>query len=130
MTRAAGRKTGPTPAGVIARLKANMIARYKLVGIPGRPEELRKPGHTEAVSIQYGAFQIRVRLMDGRKWVKSIDFPVELPDREIRERVFAILDPWFEVMPGLGEQVHDVSTHGGPALDAFNNLKIAGRWSL
>lgn len=95
MTRAAGRKTGPTPAGVIARLKANMIARYGLVNVPGRPEELRQSGTTHAVSIQYGCQMVRVRLMEGRKWVAVIDLQVGAPDLEVRRRVFAVLDPWF-----------------------------------
>lgn len=97
MTRAAGRKTGPTPAGVIARLKAQMIARYGLANVPGRAEELRQPGTTLGVSVQYGCQQIRIRLMDDRKWVSVFDLQVAAPDQQVRQRVFAVLDAWFSV---------------------------------
>lgn len=95
MTRAAGRKTGPTPAGVIARLKAQMIARYGLANVPGRAEELRQPGTTLGVSVQYGCQQIRIRLMDDRKWVSVFDLQVAAPDQQVRQRVFTVLDAWF-----------------------------------
>jgi hypothetical protein len=94
---------------VIARLKANCIARYKLANVPGRPEELRQPGTNHAVSIQYGAFQIRIRLMDGRTWVRSVDYQVERFPAWLPE-LFDILDPWFGVIAGRGDRVHDVST--------------------
>lgn len=118
MTRASGRKTGPTPSGAIARLKANVIARYKLANVPGRPEELRQPGTTHAISIQYGAMQIRVRLMDGRTWVKSVDYQVERFPAWLPE-LFSILDPWFGVIAGVNGEPHDVRTFmdSGMAID-------------
>lgn len=97
MTRASGRKTSPTPAGVIARLKAQAIARYGLANVPGKPEELRLPGTTRGVSIQYGCQMVRVRLMEGRKWVQVFDLQVEAPDQQVRQRVFAVLDAWFDI---------------------------------
>ena len=97
MTRASGRKTGPTPAGAIARLKAQMISRYLLANVPGRPEELRQPGTDHAVSIQYGCQQIRVRLMEGRKWVAVVDLQVEAPNRAHLDRLIPVLDAWFGI---------------------------------
>lgn len=97
MTRAAGRKTGPTPAGAIARLKAQMIARYGLANVPGRPEELRQPGTAHAVSIQYGCQQIRIRVMENRQWLGVVDLQIEAPNRVHLDRVLPILDVWFDI---------------------------------
>lgn len=114
MTRAAGRatgKTGPNPAGVIARLKANLIARYKLINTPGRPDELRKPGTPYAVSVQYGCQMVRVRLMEGRQWVEVFDLNLWKDERANQLRTFQVLDAWFTerlVMDTLAEGVRAI----------------------
>jgi len=118
VTRAAGRQTAPTPAGIIARLKAAVTARYKLTAVPGRPEELRLPNSDRGVSIQYGTYQIRVRLMDGRKWIAAFDLQLSTPEPEIRRRVFDVLDTWLDdlqprVMQALAEGVRRFESSGG-----------------
>lgn len=97
MTRAQGKHdcttVGEPVQRLIARYKARMIARYGLVSVKGRPEELRDPNGNEAVSIQYGCMQIRIRPMNGRKWFGNIDLPA---DRLDWEKVTQVLDPWFD----------------------------------
>jgi hypothetical protein len=88
-------KANPTPAGVIALLKAHLIARYKLVNVPGRPEELRLPGTNLAVSVQYGCRMVRVRLMEGRKWIGVVDLHVDTPSAVAWSSLRPVLDAWF-----------------------------------
>lgn len=124
MTRAAGRATGktaPNPAGVIARLKANLIARYGLANVPGRPDELRKPGTDRAVSVQYGCQMVRIRLLEGRKWVEVFDLNLAKDEQANRKRCFQVLDAWFEVIEGLNGRMHDVRT-----LNQINIIRATG----
>ena len=60
--------TGADAQRQLARMKARAVARYNLVAVPGRPEELARPGTDKAVSFGYGCKTIRVRPMTGRVW--------------------------------------------------------------
>lgn len=62
----------------LARMKARLIARYKLEAVPGRPEELAQPGTDRRVSLGYGCKTIRVRGMVGRNWIDELthDFQI------------------------------------------------------
>lgn len=68
--------TGAEAQRQLARMKARLVARYKLSSVPGRPEELVSPGTSQGVSLGYGCKTIRVRLMVGREWVDAHDFQI------------------------------------------------------
>lgn len=122
MTRAAGRaelRRGEIiingidlgVGGQIAWIKAKLVARYKLAAVPGRPEELRQPGTDRGVSVQYGTFQIRVRLMEGRRWVATLDLQPAAPKWDLWGRIAQVCDAWFG--PTIGQRVPiDAETYG------------------
>ncbi len=66
----------------MALMQARMVARYQLVAVAGRSEELVKPqepgtdGLSVGVSIGYGCRSIRVRKMHGRTWTDHMDFQI------------------------------------------------------
>lgn len=92
----------PTPTGGDAQaqfgqMKARLVARYKLVAVPGRPEELISPETEEGalsrgVSLGYGCRSIRVRLMAGRDWIRTEDFQIQA---DWRVRLFEMCDTYF-----------------------------------
>jgi hypothetical protein len=57
-------------------MRARCIARYQLTAVPGRPEELVKPGTQLGISFGYGCKTIRVRTMEGRTWTDHVDFQI------------------------------------------------------
>lgn len=59
-----------------ARMMARLVARYRLAAVPGRPEELIRPGTSQGVSLGYGCQTIRVRTMEGRDWTGYHDFQI------------------------------------------------------
>lgn len=116
MTRAKGRAMGRVKARLspniqINMLRAHLIGRYRLDHVPGRPEELRQPGTTHGVSVQYGCKQIRVRLMDGRQWVETLDLQLDGTHTARVRRVVSILDPWFGRPTPTGVPI-DAETYG------------------
>jgi hypothetical protein len=69
--------TGSDVQAQYARMMARLVARYKLAAVPGRPEELIVPGRDRGASMGICGKSIRVRLMHGRQWLRSIDFQIE-----------------------------------------------------
>jgi hypothetical protein len=71
--------TGAEAQRQLAQMKARLIARYKLVAVPGRSEELVKPGTKLGVSLGYGCKTIRVRAMRGRVWLDdlTVDYQIQ-----------------------------------------------------
>ncbi len=72
--------TGSDAQAQFARMKARLLARYRLSTVPGREEELVRPvtseGPARGVSLGYGCKTIRVRLMAGREWIRTEDFQI------------------------------------------------------
>lgn len=103
-----------TPDTMIARMQERVQLRYNLNVVPGRPEELIKPGTDLAVSFAYAGRTVRVRPMVGRTWVVGMvtDFALEGGWAPKLDR---LLDPFFihvetrpltENMVGLGDSIH------------------------
>jgi hypothetical protein len=63
-----------SPQRQMARMRAWIVAYYKLTAVPGRPEELVLPGTDLGVSLGYGCRTIRVRTMKGRTWSDWHDY--------------------------------------------------------
>jgi len=85
-----------SPQQTIARLQADLIARYRLRSRPGRLEELELVADPKrGVSTGYGCGSVRLRLMSGRKWVAHLDLPADRYGGWQRERVYDVLDVWF-----------------------------------
>lgn len=86
--------TGADAYRQMSVMRARLIARYKLVEVPGRPEELRNAGRVLGVSLGYGCKTIRVRAMLGREWIDELTH-----DFQIREGwgadLYALLDRHF-----------------------------------
>lgn len=93
--------TGADMQAQFGRMKARLVARYKLVAVPGRPEELVRPVTSEGVarrgvSIGYGCRCVRVRLMAGREWVRSEDFQIEITGNQAwKNRLYSMCDTYF-----------------------------------
>lgn len=95
------RPTGSMVQEQFGRMKARLVARYRLVAVPGRPEELvstRTPGMPRrGVSLGYGCRTIRVRLMLGREWVHAEDFQIRegwgIPLAELCDEHFGHIAP-------------------------------------
>jgi hypothetical protein len=91
-----------TPSAQIAKVRAHLIARYRLANVPGRPEEHRATertgrvpfGNDHRVSVQYASHSVRVRAMVGRKWTHTVDFQVGDPDWQAK--IHPELDNHFE----------------------------------
>jgi hypothetical protein len=86
---------------MIARMRAKCIARYRLKGVPGHPEDLVQIGSEQTgISIVYGCYAIRVRLHHGREWLAHADFdPAAGLDQAVVGRLHQILDPHFGWTP-------------------------------
>lgn len=69
--------TGSDAHHQFSRMMARLVARYQLVVVPGRPEELVRPSTSQGVSLGYGCKTIRVRLMVGREWTETADFQIQ-----------------------------------------------------
>lgn len=93
-------RSGPAEA-MMNRMRAKCIARYRLKGVPGHPEDLVQIGNEQqGMSVVYGCFAVRVRLHHGRQWLAFADFNPDggLTDAKVR-RLFDILDPHFGWTP-------------------------------
>lgn len=93
----------PVPPGgaaqqQLARMRARLIARYNLEAIPGRPEELIKPGSVAGVSLGYGCKTVRVRGMIGREWVESLTHDFQIGEGW-GNALYALLDLHFGFAP-------------------------------
>lgn len=66
-----------TAQEMIARMRARATATFGMVNVPGRPEELVKPGTNLGISLAYGCGEVRLRLMHSRTWTQSIDFQIK-----------------------------------------------------
>lgn len=90
-----------TPQALIARMRAGAVARYRLVAVPGRPEELAQPGTDKRVSIVYGGLgSVRVRRQNGREWREHMEIKVE-DSPDMAAELLRFLDPHFgPVMDG------------------------------
>lgn len=99
-----------SPEAYIGRMRELAIERYRLIEVPGRPEELARvvPDSTAprlGVSFAYSGGTIRVRPMIDRKWVDEeiTDFRIapDLKDGSFRlapgwkDRFFRLLDKLF-----------------------------------
>ncbi len=88
--------TGSEAQAQFGRMMARLVARYGLVAVTGRPEELVLPGtsqgRTRGVSLGYGCRTIRVRLMSGRDWVRTEDFQIE---EGWQRDLYAMCDTYF-----------------------------------
>lgn len=103
----------------IAQMRARAIARYLLVAVPGRPEELSQPGTDKRISVGYGCGQIRVRTQQGRTWLDWQDYRIvghegasrvgdDSPHVLVYRQMYRQLDPHFgpieasaELAPGF-----------------------------
>jgi hypothetical protein len=86
--------TGSAAQQQLARMQARMVARYRLVAVPGRPEELVQPGTGLGVSIGYGCKTIRVRGMAGREWAESLTHDFQIAEGW-GNTLYALLDHHF-----------------------------------
>lgn len=68
--------TGGEAQRQMARFRSRIVARYKLVAVPGRPEELRQPTTDLRVSLGYACKTIRVRTQQGRTWLDWRDYRI------------------------------------------------------
>lgn len=89
--------TGSDMQEQFARMKARLVARYRLAAVPGRPEELVSPATPEGdlvrgVSLGYGCRTIRVRLMAGRDWIRTEDFQIS---EGWQTRLYDMCDTYF-----------------------------------
>jgi hypothetical protein len=84
--------TGSDAQTQLARMKARLVARYRLSAVAGRPEELVRPGTSRGVSLGYGCKTIRVRLMLGRVWAGSVDFQIH---EGWQTKLDELVDEWF-----------------------------------
>lgn len=100
--------TGPEVQGMLGALKARLVARYKLVAVPGRPDELKQPPidvklrgkpvgtiQGKRVSVGYGCGTIRIRQHageNGRAWGDILDLQIQ---SGWHADVYAFLDPYF-----------------------------------
>lgn len=94
-----GIRGGVRVQAILGSLRARLIARYQLVLVPGRPEELLHRGSGAIVSTGYGCGTIRVRQHGGannRTWQSHID--LQIRDGWHAE-VFGYLDPFFGLLP-------------------------------
>lgn len=88
----------------IHQMRNRIAARYRLVAVPGRPEELRQSDgipslHPDLrVSLGYGCRTIRVRTQRGHEWLKTVDFQIE---DGWAARLYELLDPHFGVVTPL-----------------------------
>lgn len=85
--------TGTAVQLTFAKLRARLVARYQMVNLPGRPEELRKGDHI--ISLGYGCGSIRVRKHGGernRDWIDHIE--VQAGSFEFGP-VYEFLDAWM-----------------------------------
>lgn len=86
----------------LARMKARLVARYRLAAVPGRPEELIRPWSSQAVSLGYGCKTIRVRTMVGREWIDHRDFQIregwQIELDELGDKHFGAPNPTPAVM--------------------------------
>lgn len=83
-----------TPQEQIARMRAQLTARYRLRDVPGRPEELAQRATDKRVSLAYAHQSVRVRLQQGTRWTNRVDFPVRDGDGW-KSGLFELTDPHF-----------------------------------
>lgn len=83
-----------TPQEQIARMRAQLIARYRLRDVPGRPEELVQAATDKRVSLAYASQSVRIRLQQGTRWLNRVDFPVRDGDGW-KSGLFELTDPHF-----------------------------------
>ena len=84
--------TGSDIQRQLASMKARLVARYKLVAVPGRPEELEQTSTGKRVSLGYGCKTVRVRKQQGRTWLDRIDLQIA---EGWHAEVYAFLDLHF-----------------------------------
>jgi hypothetical protein len=103
--------TGSDAQRIMASIHARLVARYKLVAVPGRPEELMQPGTDRRVSHGYGCKSIRIRRQQGRNWLDRIDI-------QIREgwhaEVYEFLDDHFGFIGGMPDTPMSIITTTSP----------------
>lgn len=87
--------TGSDVQRMVAAIRARLVARYRLVAVPGRSEELEDPRNGKRVSLGYGSRTIRIRRQQGRMWLDCRDLQIRV-DSGWHAEVFAYLDPHFE----------------------------------
>jgi hypothetical protein len=86
------------PKAAIARVRANLIARYRLRVREGYPEELEAINdHNLGVAVAYASQAVWIKPMNGRKIVSSqaINLSLFTTWPEVRKRVGEILDQHF-----------------------------------
>lgn len=82
---------------LMARIHVACVARYKLVDVQGRPEELELPGSDQLrCSLGYGSKTVRVRKQVERTWLDHIDLQIE---EASLAKALAYLDPHFGYAP-------------------------------
>jgi hypothetical protein len=87
------------PQVQMGRMRARLIARYQLAAVPGRPEELIKPGTDLGVSLGYGCKTIRVRGMVGRCWLARLTADFQLGEGWGND-LYRLLDAHFMFVAG------------------------------
>lgn len=94
----AGRAQQPTGGDCqvqMAKMRARFIARYRLVEVPGRPEELEHTKTGLRVSMGLSSKSIRVRSQQGRMWLDWIDVAVRPAGEGWQDETLAFLDEHF-----------------------------------
>lgn len=79
----------------MAKMRARLIARYRLVEVPGRPEELEHTQTGKRVSLGLASKSVRVRAQQGRMWLAWIDVQVYGEGEGWQDRTLAFLDEHF-----------------------------------
>ena len=112
--------TGSDVQRQLASMRARLVARYKLVAVSGRPEELEQTSTGKRVSLGYGCKTVRVRKQQGRTWIDRIDLQIA---EGWHAEVYAFLDEHFgwnndrdaASLPPTRHREHSIDvTHNGP----------------
>lgn len=91
-----GPTTGSDVQRQFGRMMARLVARYGLTAVSGRPEELIRPRTSRGVSLGYGCKTIRVRRMEGRRWVDWQDYQIK---DDWQNNLDDQCDDWFDWYP-------------------------------
>jgi hypothetical protein len=101
--------TGSNVQRQMGSMRARLVARYKLVAVPGRPEELEQTRTGKRVSLGYGCKTVRVRKQAGREWLDRIDLQIA---EGWHAEVYAFLDAHFEyripTLPTMEDQRRNI----------------------
>lgn len=110
--------TGSEAQAQLGRMTARLVARYRLTAVPGRTEELIRPGSPRGVSLGYGCRTIRVRTMLGREWTGWHDFQI---GDGWQAALDELVDEW------LGQPTPHIENQVDPRTDPLTNMALIRR---